>query len=137
MKWIVALFALAVVAAPAAAAPPKASGPLKAYKGPEGEIVVMVEVNDSKQMLVQFRKIGGELDGKTKLYELSDKGHGDKTVYYTYKRGSKTHQAIVLESRDGAWTLYVPDKNTELRLRYSEQLSQDIKLDEVTSAYKP
>ena len=53
------LVACAMLAAPAHADKITPSGPLKAYKGPEGELVVMVEINDSKEMLVYFKSSGG------------------------------------------------------------------------------
>ncbi len=117
---------------------PVPSGPLKAYKGPEGERVVMVEVNDSKQMLVYFKNIGGGIDGKSFLYLLDDQGRGHKDVYLNKKRGSKTYRSIVLTARDNQWTLYHPTKpGTELELTYSEKDSENTKLDDVLAAYKP
>jgi hypothetical protein len=130
-------FAVCALLLATAVAGPKASGPLKAYKGPEGEIVIMVEVNDGKEIVVQFKKTGGELEGKTKLYLYEDVGHGDKNVFYNTKRGSKTYRSVVLTARDNDWTLYVPGKNQDLHLSYSEQLSQDTKAEDVLAAYKP
>lgn len=113
------------------------SGPLKAYKGPEGEIVVMIEVSDGKEMLVQFRKIGGDLEGKTQLYLVDNYGKGNKDVYVNKKRGSKTYRSVILTSRELQWELYIPGTNTSLRLKYSEETSDSIKIDDVLKAYKP
>lgn len=127
-------------AAPAKAAPaaPKASGPVKAYKGPEGELVVMVEVNDSKEMLVHLQKIGGDLEGKTLLYLFEDRGDGNKDVYVNKKRGSKTYRSVILTARENQWDFYHPTKGTtHFSIRYSEEASEKVKLDDVLAGYKP
>ena len=124
--------------AAAAPAKPEPSGPLRAYKGPEGELVVMVEANDGKQMLVHVKNVDKELDGKTVLYLLEDLGHGDKNVYVNKKRGSKTYRSMLLTARDGDWTFYHPSKaGTEFRIRYSESASGQFKIEDVLAAYKP
>jgi len=125
-------------AAPAAPAAPVPSGPLKAYKGPEGEVIVMVEVNDSKQMLVYFKNIGGGIDGKSYLYLFDDQGKGNKSVYLNKKRGSKTYQSYVLSARDNQWSFYHPTKpGTQFDITYSEKDSEKIKVEDVLAAYKP
>ena len=114
------------------------SGPLKAYKGSEGEIVVMVEITDGKEMLVYFKNTGGTAEGKTLRYLFEDLGKGDKTVYINVKRGSKTHREILASARDNTWEVYVPGKTSNtLKLTYSEDATAKIKLDEVLAAYKP
>lgn len=124
--------------APSKQAAPTASGPVRAYQGPEGALVVMVEINDSKEMLVHFKKVGGALEGKTLRYLLDDEGNGKKTVYSNKKRGSKTTRAVVLLCRDYHWTLYYPgDADTTWSLRYSERDSESLKLEDVLAAYKP
>lgn len=129
--------ATAPAKAPAAAAP-KASGPLRAYKGPEGELVVMVEVSDGAEMLVHLRKIGGDLEGKTLRYLLEDRGDGNKDVYLNKKRGSKTYRSSILTARNSQWDFYHPT-NGKIRfsLSYSEEASEKVKLDEVLAAYQP
>lgn len=124
-------------AKPAAAARPEPSGPLKAFKGPEGEIVVLVEADDGKQMYVHVKNISKELDGKTVLYLLEDHGNGNKNVYVNKKRGSKTYRSNLLSCRDGSWEYYPPGKNTTLAIRYSEAASKEFKIEDVLSAYKP
>lgn len=122
----------------ATATAPKPSSVLKAYKGPEGEIIAMVEVNDGKQVLVYFKNLGGELEGKSLLYEFEDLGHGDKNVFVNKKRGSKTHRSYMLSARDNDWTFYHPTKpGTELRITYSEKATGELKIDDVVKAYKP
>jgi hypothetical protein len=133
---------LCAIAAPAAPAQkpqkgPVPSGPLKAYKGPEGEVIAMVEVNGSKQMLVHFKNLGGDLEGKTLLYLFEDHGD-DKTVYLNKKRGSKTYRSIVLSASDRNWEFFHPSRpNTHFAISYSEAASKDIKLDDVLKAYRP
>lgn len=122
----------------AAKAAPTASGPLRAYKGPEGEMVVMVEANDGKEMLVHLRKVGGDLDGKTLLYLLEDRGDGNKDVYINKKRGSKTYRSVILTARNNSWDFYYPDNHkVQFSVYYSEEASEKVKIDEVLAAYKP
>jgi hypothetical protein len=122
---------------PAAPAKPEPSGPLKAYKGPEGEIIVMIEASDGKEMLVHARNISKELDGKTVLYLLEDLGNGNKNVYVNKKRGSKTYRSNLLSCRDGRWEFYPPGKTTSLSISYSEKASKEFKIEDVLNAYKP
>jgi len=137
MRLAIVLVAL-VLAVPALAGPPKPSGRLKAYRGPEGEIVVLVPVNDDKQVLVHFKNFGGDLEGTTRLYELEDRGDRGKTVYVNKKQGSKTYRAILLDGGDGAWDFFYPGKvNVHFSIVYSESATERIKLDDVMNAYKP
>ncbi len=132
------LLAVLVLASPALADKPKPSGPLRGYKGPEGQIVVMVPVNDDHEMLVHLRNLGGDLEGKTLLYEVDDMGHNSKDIYVTKKRGSKTYRSILLTERDGDWHFYHPTNfKVEFEIVYSEAASEKYKLDDVMNAYKP
>jgi hypothetical protein len=116
---------------------PVPSGSLKAYKGPEGEVIAMVEVSDGKEMLVHYKNVGGGLDGKTLRYLLEDTGR-DKTVFLNYKRGSKWHRTIILNARDRRWEFYHPTKNNvKFSITYSESASEKLKLEDVIKAYKP
>lgn len=131
----------AIAASPAAAQKaqnaPRPSGPLRAYKGPEGEVIAMVEVNDSKQMLVHFKNIGGDLEGKSLLYLFEDRGD-DKTVYLNKKRGSKTYRSIVLSAHERSWEFFHPGKpNTHFHISYSEPATKELRLEDVLKAYKP
>lgn len=117
---------------------PKASGALKAYKGPEGELVVMIEVNDGKEMLVHFKNIGKELEGQTRLYLFADKGDGDKQVFLNKKRGSKWYESTILSARNNRWSFYHPEKaGTTFGLSYSEKDSEKFKAEDIISGYKP
>jgi hypothetical protein len=141
--YLIAIVALCA-AGPSAQADPKPdakptpSGVLKAYKGPEGEVIAMVEVNDGKQMLVYFKNLGGDLEGKSLLYLYEDLGKGDKNVYLNKKRGSKTYRSVMLSARDNRWSFYHPTKpGTELPLKYSDKDSESLKIEDVVKAYKP
>lgn len=145
MKHSISIIAIAllcgIAASPAVAQKaqkaPVPSGPLRAYKGPEGEVIAMVEVNDSKQMLVHFKNMGGNLEGKTLLYLFEDRGD-DKTVYVDKKRGSKTYRSIVLSASDRSWEFFHPSKpNTHFHISYSEAATKEIRLEDVLKAYKP
>jgi hypothetical protein len=122
----------------AAPARPEPSGPLRAYKGPVGELIVMVEANDGKEMLVHFRNLGKDLDGKTLLYLHEDLGRGNKSVYINKKRGSKTYRSYLLTSRDGGWNFHHPTNfKIEFAISYSEEATQKFKLEDVLNGYKP
>lgn len=138
MRVAVLLVLLGIAPAAVLAGTPKPSGPLKAYKGPEGQVVVMLLVNDDKQILVHFRGLGGELEARTMLYNVEDLGHDSKNLYETRKRGSKTIRWNVLTERDGDWQLYHPGKSgVVFRLVYSESASSSFKIEDVLNAYKP
>jgi hypothetical protein len=115
-----------------------ASGPVKAYRGPEGEVVAMLEISDGKEMLVYFRNLDITLDGRTLRYAIADTGHGDKEVYIVKKRGSKTYHSIMLVSRDRRWTFTHPTKHeVTFDLRYSEEWSGKIKAEDIIKALSP
>jgi hypothetical protein len=138
MRVAVLLVLLGLAPAAALAGTPSPSGPLKAYKGPEGQVVVMILVNDDKQILVHFRGLGGELEARTMLYSVEDLGHGSKNLYETRKRGSKTIRWNVLTERDGDWQFYHPRKPGMIfRLAYSASASSSFKIEDVLNAYKP
>jgi len=112
-----------------------ATGPVKAYVGPEGEVIAMLEISDGKEMLVHFQHLDTALDGKTLRYLIQNTGHGDKEVYIVKKRGSKTYHSIMLTSRDREWTFVHPIKHEiTFELRYSEEWSGKIKPDEIIKA---
>lgn len=112
-----------------------ATGPVKAYRGPEGEIVAMLEISDGKEMLVHFRNLDATLDGKTLRYQVADTGHGDKEVYVVKKRGHKTYHSIMLVSRDRGWTFIHPTKHdVTFALTYSEEWSGKLTADEIIKA---
>ncbi|MEQ1878637.1 MAG: hypothetical protein ABL958_18485 [Bdellovibrionia bacterium] len=113
----------------------KAAGPAKVFEGPEGEEIIMVEANDSKFMLVQFKNIAG-FEG-TKLYNLDDQGSEKKDLYWERKRGSKTERRFVMSMRGGTWTFYHPVKNTEFSVSYSKKESKKVKAEDIVSTYKP
>ena len=122
----------------AAPARPEPSGPLRAYKGPEGELIVMVEISDGKEMLVHFRNLGKELDGKTVRYLYEDLGRGTKNVYINKKRGSKTYRSYLLTAHDGDWNFHHPTNfKIEFAIWYSEDDSRKFKIADVLDGYKP
>jgi hypothetical protein len=133
-----AILLVALVAFPALADAPKPSGHLKAYKGPEGEIIALVPVNSDKQVLVYFKNLGGDLDDTTLLYQLEDRGDQGKTVYVMKKQGSKSFRSVLLDGGDGAWDFFHP-KNFKVHFSivYSQSATERIKLDDVIKAYKP
>lgn len=117
---------------------PKPSGALKAYKGPEGELIVMIEVNDGKEMLVHFKNIGKELEGQTRLYLFDDRGHGDKQVFLNKKRGSKWYESTILAARNHRWSFYHPEKAaTQFEITYSEKDSEKLRVEDIVKSYKP
>ena len=137
MRFAILLVTLGL-ALPALADPPRPSGPLKAYKGPEGQIIALVPINDNKQVLVHFKNLGGDLEGKTLLYQLEDRGDQGKTVYTTRKQGSKTYRSVLLDGNDGRWDFFHPTNfKVHFSIVYSEAATEKIQLDEVMKAYQP
>jgi len=134
-----ALFALLFTTVVFAAEKPVPSGPLKAFKGPEGEIIAMVEVNQSKEMLVYFKNIGGELDGKSKVYLFTDNGRQGKEVYFNHKwRKSKTRPWVVLSNEGGTWTFGNPTNPTQsFKLSFSQTDTDKLKIDEIIQVLQP
>lgn len=114
------------------------SGVVKAYTGPEGELVVMLEINAGRQMLVHFKNFGGALEGTTRRYLLDDLGHGKKDVYLQWKRGSKTYRRFVASARNGRWELYPPDKpSAQIELRFAEAASAKFTYEDLVKTLKP
>ena len=136
--WIAAVLVCGA-AVTTAVAKPVPSGKLKAYKGPEGEIVAVLEVNDSKEVLVYFKNVGGDLEGKALLYTYEDKGGDNKEVFRMKKRGSKTYRSYLLTSYErGSWLFVHPTKtNEQYRVTFSEADTKAIKVDDVVAAYQP
>jgi len=120
---------------------PVPNGPLKVFRGPEGELIGMVEVNQSKEMLVHFKNIGGELEGKSKLYLYADNGRQGKEVFFNHQwRKSKTRPWVVLSSSDrGGWQFANPSKGStqSFSVSYSQSDTDKLKIEDVLKAYNP
>jgi hypothetical protein len=143
-KLVIRIFLTLLTMAPVlvfAKAQPIQTGPVKAFRGPEGELITMVEVNESKEMLVHFKNIGVKGDafeGKTKLYQFTDNGRRGKDVFYNQKRGSKTRQYTILNQTDERWTLAHPLKPTaNISLNYSQKDSESTQFEDILKAYQP
>lgn len=114
------------------------SAPLRAYVGPEGEVVALVEINDSKEMLVLIRGVDPAIDGTTLRYLFEDLGDGTKTVYLDAKRGSKPYRRVLLDARDNRWELFQPGKpEHHFRLTYSKTESDKLTTKDVINAIHP
>lgn len=117
---------------------PVPSGPLKAFSGGEGRVITMVEVNDGKEMLVHFKGLGGEVEGKTRLYTINNEGRGKMSLTWQKKRGSKWLTLYIAEYRDDHWKIFNPVKSGfDFNLSYSEKESEKMKVEDVLEAYKP
>lgn len=137
MKSLALFFCGVLFSSVLMAAEPVPSGPLKVFKGPEGELVAMVEVNNSKEILVQYKKTGGEVEGKTRLYTLVDEGRDRRSATYQKKQGSKMITLYPLAYRHGTWYMQNPVRRGEIPLTYSEKDSEKMKIEDVLKAYKP
>lgn len=137
MKNAVTILAMLLAVHTFAAEKPKASGPVKAFKGPEGEKVILLEAEDGKKMYVHPKNVGGDWDGTTRLFDVHSLGDGKKDVYFMKKRGSKQEQWNVLVQRNSQWEFYNPTKDQHFSLRYAEDESGKISVDDVLNAYKP
>ena len=139
LKRLLILFALLLSThGLCAASGPVPSGPVKAFKGPEGETIVMMEVNSSKEILVHYKGIGGDLEGKSFLYFFEEQRNGKKDVYMNVKEGRKTSAYYVLSFRNSQWEFFNPNKKgNSIKINYSEKDSEKFKSDELLAAYKP
>jgi hypothetical protein len=115
-----------------------ASGPPRAYKGPEGELVVVMEVNDGKEAVALFKNVGGELEGKALRCTLADLGNGNKDCYYDQKKGKKPLRFVLLTDREKHWEFTDPTRQGfHLRLQFSDKDTEKYKADDVTKALRP
>lgn len=119
---------------------PVPNGPLKVFRGPEGELIGMVEVNKSKAMLVHFKNLGGEFEGQSKLYQYADNGRDNKEVFFNYHwRKSKIRPWVVLASHGGTWEFANPTEGStqHFKLTFSQADTDKLKLEDVLKAYNP
>lgn len=113
------------------------SGPVKVFKGPEGELVAMVEITGGKEMLVQLRNVAGH-DARSRRYLVEDLGNGRRSVYLDWKRGSKPYRRVLLASYDRVWRLFPPNRPTdEVPLRFSEPDTAKTKVEDIVKALAP
>jgi hypothetical protein len=118
---------------------PVASGPLKVFHGPEGEVLAIVDVNDSKEAAVYFRGVGGELEGKTHTYLIEQGNRGERSLYYNKKiRGTKYAPWYVLRYTGKEWRFTNPAQpGVEMKLKFSKEDTKKMKIEEVLNAYQP
>ncbi len=118
-----------------AANAPVPSGVLKAFTGPEGEVVAMVEVNGAKEMLVHFQNISPEIDGTARLYTIEEEG-SNRAVTYQVKKGSKMKTHYIAEYRANKWKFFNPAKaGSAIDLKYSKDETAKLKLETVLKSY--
>jgi hypothetical protein len=116
----------------------KPSTTAKVYRGPDGEVVTILEVNGSRQALVKLEGIGGDWDGKTFLWNLDDRGESRDLYFEKGKPGrKKTERYTPLAYRAGEWILVTPDHPREVELTYSKKDSKKITPQSVIEGYKP
>lgn len=126
------LFCLIVLAKTAL----KPSGVLKSFEGPEGEIITMIEVNEGKEMVVNFKKLGGDLEGQSRIYKIGESGRNDINVFWEVKKGSKTQMRYLLEKQNDVWTFHNPANSRSFRIYFSEKETKNQNLDQVLSVVK-
>ncbi|MFN0061877.1 MAG: hypothetical protein ACKVPX_05095 [Myxococcaceae bacterium] len=118
------------------AAAPITPASLKAYKGPDGERVVVVRLAapNEKDAFVQVSGTDSALDGKTLKVEAAQPGDSDDLATYDLVKG----RYVVLTRRGDVWSIHLPaPKNRSVSLKYDDALTRESNADAVIKAYKP
>ena len=113
----------------------KPSNSAKAFVGPLGEKVEVLEVNDSKQLIARVSGVGGEWEGRTFVWDYNDRGDS-KEASFGIKRGSKTETYNALVFRQASWSLYPQGgKNRDgIHLSYSKEDSSKTSTEDLIKA---
>lgn len=94
-------------------------GRASAYKGPEGESVVLAKVRNEDAYLVKFDGVRGDWNGRVVLHREIPAGSGSD--YFTDVSGARWVSIVV---RDGATELYPHGGRGPIPLRYDETASK-------------
>jgi hypothetical protein len=94
-------------------------GPAKAYRGPEGESVVLAKIRNEDAYLVKFDGIPGEWNGRVILHREAPAGSGSD--YFTDVGGARWVSLVV---RDGDSALYPHGGKGPIHVRYDESASK-------------
>jgi hypothetical protein len=115
----------------------KGSSSPKVLLGNEGKRIDMLEVNDSKQVIVRFKNIGGQWEGKTFLWSMENSGPEDKDIFFEQKKGSKMQRHSPLLQRSGSWKLFVPEfPGKEISFHYSTLDSEKLQAKELIDSFQ-
>jgi hypothetical protein len=130
--WLFAALAWASSAHGAPSRPPS-----KVLAGPEGLTVTVVSLpppaaDQTSQVLVAVMGSGTVFDGKVISHKIEDVGPGRQSFGTTYH--GRAWNTIVL--RDSAYSLYLPGRRNELRVRFDEKRSAALKPEAIWAVYQ-
>jgi hypothetical protein len=94
-------------------------GAAKAYKGPEGQIVVLAKVRNEDAYLVKFNGVRGDWNGRVILHREVPAGSG--TDYFTDVSGARWVSIVV---RNGETELYPRGDRGPIPVGYDESASK-------------
>jgi hypothetical protein len=94
-------------------------GAAKAYRGPEGETVVLVKVKNDDAYLLKFDGVPGDWNGRVVVHREARAGSGSD--YFTDVSGARWVSIVV---RDGATELYPHGGRGPIPVRYDESASR-------------
>ncbi len=133
MKLILALIALTTT--PAFATPHTISGPVRAYKGPEGEQITMIPLDQNTKMLVLAHNTFGIYADQPLIYDFKFDNMMPAVGFANFpeKENALAYSMKVVLSKDqGTWTYAdfldpAGAKMMRIKLEYSEELSAKVK----------
>lgn len=94
-------------------------GAAKAYKGPEGETVVVAKVRNEDAYLVKFDGVQGEWNGRVVLHREAPAASGSD--YFTDVSGARWVSIVV---RNGETELYPHGGKGPIQIRYDDSASR-------------
>jgi hypothetical protein len=94
-------------------------GAAKAYRGPQGETVVLVKVKNDDAYLLKFDGVPGDWNGRVVVHREARAGSGSD--YFTDVSGARWVSIVV---RDGATELYPHGGRGPIQVRYDESASR-------------
>ncbi len=110
-----------------------ASGRAKAFKGPEGETITMIPLDNNEKMLVLAHNTYGPFAEKAFVFKFQNDNINPQVVIPNpHAKDEKDHSGILVLNREGDQWVYTDFLQTDLKkiqrikLTYSEDLSQKI-----------
>jgi hypothetical protein len=122
----------------------KQSGRAKVFKGPEGEVISIVPLDQNTKMLVDAHNTYGINAEKTYVYDF-DSINSNVQIPNPRRKADDNSQVIIMNRSDDQWSYsdLLDSKVTKaktIRLTYSEELSNKVSVPALlkkAQAYKP